>query len=161
MADDRERLLDALQRAGRESSRLSVLFRSVAVAGLGIAVTDGECLDFLLEAGTATAGQIAAQTNLSTGAVTAMIRRLERRGYVSSERDPADRRRVLVHAVPENLLASADIYRRFVQLSQHLTAGYSDHELDFLTKHYTNMSTIYRELIAQESGTTTTDTPSP
>ncbi|MCX4098391.1 MarR family winged helix-turn-helix transcriptional regulator [Nocardia sp. alder85J] len=148
---DRQRLIDELLQAGRESSRLSVLFRAVAVSGLAITASDGECLDFLLDAGNATAGEIAAQTNLTTGAVTAMIRRLERRGYVVSERDPADRRRVVVRAVPEKLLTSAGIYARYAARSRELLAAYTDAELTFLTAHYRQTSTIYREFIDESS----------
>jgi MarR family transcriptional regulator, organic hydroperoxide resistance regulator len=147
MNDDRRRLIDELMWTGRESSRLSVLFRSVAVSGLGITVSDGECLDFLLDAGNATAGEIAAQTNLTTGAVTSMIRRLERRGYVVSERDPGDRRRVVVRAVPEKLLTSADIYARYAARSRELLSDYTDAEIAFLTAHYRRMSAVYREFI--------------
>lgn len=147
MTTERERLVNELLQAGRESSRLSVLFRSVAVNRLGITVADGECLDFLLEAGTATAGQIAAQTNLTTGAVTSMIRRLERHGYISSQRDPADQRRVLVRAIPEKLFAAGQIYSRFATRSHQLTDGYTNEELAFLTTHYQRVSDIYRDLI--------------
>jgi hypothetical protein len=46
--------------------------------------------------GPATAGWLAEMTGLTTGAVTGMIDRLERAGYVRREPDPHDRRRVIV-----------------------------------------------------------------
>lgn len=151
MNNERERLADGLSRAGRESSRLSVLMRSVAAAELGITVTDGECLDFLLEAGTATAGQIAAQTNLTTGAITSMIRRLQRAGYVTSSRDPADRRRVIVKPVQEKLAAAADVYAAYARQAGPLIDTYTEAQLAFLTSHYQNLAAIYREVIGQQS----------
>ncbi|HET6483242.1 MAG TPA: MarR family transcriptional regulator, partial [Actinoplanes sp.] len=79
-----------LMRAGRENSRLSMVFRYAIAERLGLTVSDLECLDFLADVGSATAGQVAERTNLTTGAVTSMLRRLQQAGYVTAERDPAD-----------------------------------------------------------------------
>src|SRR4051794_39461066 len=43
-----------------------------------------------------TGGETAAESRLSTGAVTAVIDRLEKAGWVRRRHDPDDRRRVLV-----------------------------------------------------------------
>jgi len=90
-----------LMRAGREMSRLSMVFRYAIAERLGLTVSDLECLDYLADVESATAGQVAERTNLTTGAVTSMLRRLQQAGYVSAERDPADRRRVIVTLRPE------------------------------------------------------------
>jgi DNA-binding MarR family transcriptional regulator len=50
-----------------------------------------------------TAGQPAEATGLTTGSVTVMIDRLEKAGYVQREKDPTDRRRVLVRPLPESI----------------------------------------------------------
>jgi MarR family transcriptional regulator, organic hydroperoxide resistance regulator len=109
----------------------------------------GECLDFLLEAGTATAGQIADQTNLTTGAVTSMIRRLQRAGYVTASRDPADRRRVIVTPVPDKLTAAAEVYAAYLRQADALIQAYTDDQLAFLTSHYQNLTAIYRDVIRE------------
>ena len=63
---------------------------------LSLAPTDlvGMCL--LQLNGPATPGFLAEMTGLTTGAVTGMVDRLERCGYVRREPDPTDRRRVIV-----------------------------------------------------------------
>src|SRR4030081_192565 len=63
---------------------------------LGINRTDGHCMDLLDERGQMTAGHLAEATGLTTGAITAVLDRLEKLGYVHRIRDTADRRRVLV-----------------------------------------------------------------
>lgn len=131
-------------RAGRESSRLSVMFRHVAAARLGLTVTDMECLDFLMESGAATAGQLAEQAHLTTGAITSMIRRLERAGYVTSDRDPDDRRRVIVTVVPERMAAGADLYASFGDALAELLSRHTAEEIRLLTRHYDEMSAVYR-----------------
>ena len=67
-----------------------------AADALSLAPTDLVCMCLLQLNGSATAGWLAEQTGLTTGAVTGMIDRLERAGYVRREPDPKDRRRVIV-----------------------------------------------------------------
>src|ERR1700733_11041636 len=96
----RKELITKLAAAMRDVSGLSVL-HSQAVAGrLGINSTDLECLD-LVERGPVAAGALAGATGLTTGAITGVIDRLERAGFVRREADSADRRKVLVRALPK------------------------------------------------------------
>lgn len=67
-----------------------------AADALSLAPTDLICMCLLQLNGPATPGWLAEQTGLTTGAVTGMIDRLERAGYVRREPDPEDRRRVIV-----------------------------------------------------------------
>ena len=48
-----------------------------------------------------TAGELAREAGLTTGAVTGVIDRLERVGYARRGPDPADRRKVVVEVTPE------------------------------------------------------------
>jgi DNA-binding MarR family transcriptional regulator len=68
----------------------------LASEALGLAPTDlvGMCL--LQLHGPVTPGWLAEMTGLSTGAVTGLVDRLERAGYVTRAQDPHDRRRVIV-----------------------------------------------------------------
>jgi DNA-binding MarR family transcriptional regulator len=68
----------------------------LAAEALGLAPADlvGMCL--LQLHGPATPGWLAEMTGLSTGAVTGVVDRLERAGYVTRAQDPQDRRRVIV-----------------------------------------------------------------
>jgi MarR family transcriptional regulator, organic hydroperoxide resistance regulator len=140
---DRDRAIGDFGRAGRESSRLSVMFRHAIAGRLGLTVTDMECVDFLMDTGSATAGQLAEQTNLTTGAITSMIRRLEQAGYVTAQRDPADRRRVIVTLVPAKLGQGRHLYTAYLEASQRLLDDYDTQELQFLARHYDRMSAIY------------------
>ena len=68
---------------------------------LGLGGTDVRFLTLLDLHGPLTPGRLAALTGLTTGSVTGVIDRLERGGFVSRERDGADRRKVRVVPVPE------------------------------------------------------------
>ena len=68
---------------------------------LKLSRTDLRCLDLIGRLGPLTAGQLAAESGLTTGAVTFILDRLEEAGMVTRRRDTEDRRRVWVEIVPE------------------------------------------------------------
>jgi DNA-binding MarR family transcriptional regulator len=80
-----------------ELASMMVLFHARIAEQLGLSGTDHKCLELVLRsAEPLTAGRLAQLSGLSTGAVTGVIDRLERRGLVRRVRDPHDRRKVLV-----------------------------------------------------------------
>jgi len=68
---------------------------------LKLSRTDMRCLDLIGRLGPLTAGQLAAESGLTTGAVTFVLDRLEAAGMVTRRRDTEDRRRIWVEIVPE------------------------------------------------------------
>ena len=85
-----------LIREFRESGNLDDAFDNLAAERLGVSETDLHCLNIVENAGGVTAGELAAQSGLTTGAVTGVIDRLEKKGFARRVSDPADRRRVKV-----------------------------------------------------------------
>jgi DNA-binding MarR family transcriptional regulator len=67
---------------------------------LKLSRTDMRCLDLIGRLGPMTAGQLAEESGLTTGAVTFILDRLEASGMVTRRRDTEDRRRVWVEIVP-------------------------------------------------------------
>lgn len=82
--------------AARSAQNASDMFDETVGQLLGINRTDGRCGDIIQRFGRMTAGQLAEQSGLTTGAVTTVIDRLEAAGYVQRVRDDVDRRRVFV-----------------------------------------------------------------
>lgn len=80
---------------GRDFIAAVVVFHELVGRCLGLSSTDRKCLD-LLSRGPVAAGEIAAFTGLTSGAVTGIIDRLAKAGYAERVNDPQDRRRVLV-----------------------------------------------------------------
>ena len=62
--------------------------------------TDMRCLELIGRLGPLTAGRLAEESGLTTGAVTFILDRLEEAGMVTRRRDTEDRRRVWVEMVP-------------------------------------------------------------
>ena len=110
MEDAREQLLMEI----REELRLHGVAGDIAdqaVADhLGINRTDMRCLDIIERLDGVSAGRLAREAGLSTGAVTTVIDRLERAGLARRVADAADRRRVLVELTDEARATTADLY---------------------------------------------------
>ncbi len=77
---------------------------------LGVNRTDLNCIDIIDRHGGLTAGELAAESGLSTGAVTAVIDRLERAGYARRVRDEEDRRKVKVEVTPKLRKGALEVY---------------------------------------------------
>jgi len=135
---DRARLLAAVLREVRRMTAQSVLIGEAVSARFGLASSDLECLDLALLGGGATAGEFARATGLTTGAITGVIDRLERAGYVRRERDPADRRKVIVRARTGMTRRIAPVYESLRREMTRLWSRYRDAELavilDFLSR---------------------------
>src|SRR5208283_5850241 len=98
--EERKCSLDELTRALRAFLSASDAFDETLGNVLGLNATDVRCVDLLDQYGTMTAGALASVAGLSTGAVTFLLDRLERAGFVRRVRDLEDRRRVMVELVP-------------------------------------------------------------
>jgi DNA-binding MarR family transcriptional regulator len=67
---------------------------------LGLNVTDLRALELVVAEPGVSAGDIAERSGLTSGAVTGVVDRLERAGFVERRPDPADRRGITVHPMP-------------------------------------------------------------
>ena len=86
----------------------------------GLHASDFGALCLLLLHGPAPAGRVAELTGLTTGAVTGVIDRLEKAGFVHRELDPADRRKVIV--APDAERIDRDLFPHFPTLQRARTA---------------------------------------
>ncbi|MEV6805355.1 MarR family transcriptional regulator [Streptomyces sp. NPDC051132] len=116
---------------------------------LGLTVTDLTCFAFVLEAGDdlLTAGDLAARAHVTTGAVTGILNRLERAGYVTRRPDPADRRRVRVAAVPEAVTRVEAVYAGHHKRLTALFSAYSPQELAIVTDWLTRTTDLAHEYL--------------
>lgn len=95
-----------------------------------------------------TAGQLTQRLNLTTGAVTNLIDRLEQRGAVKRMPDPNDRRKVIVTVNPDSLETLGQAYRSMGHAIEQLLAGYSLRELRFLLRCHQSVIEITKREIA-------------
>jgi DNA-binding MarR family transcriptional regulator len=103
-------LIDRLVTAFRAGGNLDSAFDNLAAKRLGVNRTDLHCLNAIENAGGLTAGQLAAEAGLTTGAVTGVVDRLERVGLARRVPDPGDRRRVQIEVTPAFRNRAGDIW---------------------------------------------------
>jgi DNA-binding MarR family transcriptional regulator len=108
---------------------MATLHNHAIADAVGLHQTDQECLDLLDWAEPLSAGEIAAHLGLTSGAVTSLLDRLENGGWVRRERDPADRRRVVVHLSHERGGELWPLYRQMSETIDNYREALADDEL--------------------------------
>ncbi|MEE1829082.1 MarR family transcriptional regulator [Streptomyces sp. BE20] len=116
---------------------------------LGLNVTDLTCLGFVMEAALAgeslAAGDLAERAQLTTGAVTGVLNRLEKAGYARREADPGDRRRVRVVLDSSAQARILEVYGPFYERINRLFADYTADEVAVLADWFTRAKGLLRE----------------
>jgi DNA-binding MarR family transcriptional regulator len=125
----REELLAEVNREAPRQAGAAVRL-SIAIAHqLGLALADVQCMGLLTE-GPSAPSHLAERLGLTTGAMTKVLDRLERSGYVSRSADPSDRRRVVIAAAPAGLAELAGYYRPTGERMAAYLSGRSAAELE-------------------------------
>lgn len=130
----RQDLIVAAGLAARLHQNAYDRFEDAAAEYFGVNRTAMRCMDVLDRVGRLTAGEIATQTGLSSGAVTALLDRLERASYVRRIRDPADRRRVWVELTSTARKLAAEVYGPLAEAMAEFDR-YSDDDLRLITAY--------------------------
>jgi DNA-binding MarR family transcriptional regulator len=131
----KETLADELGDEIRANQRATDVIDDLLCQLLGINRTDARALDILDQQGQMTAGQLAEASGLTTGAITAVIDRLERAGYAQRIADPNDRRRVLVELTDKARAAAYELMVAPMQAySEPLIDRYSEADIELLTE---------------------------
>ena len=135
----------AFATAMRRTGSLMQLMGQAAADRIGINATDLNCLNILSFSGHMTAGELARATGLTTASITGVIDRLEEAGYVSRERDPHDRRRVVVTLSLDRAMRNvASVFLPIMRDWREMAARYSDHELRLIVDFYARVEQVFR-----------------
>lgn len=145
----RAALISQLIVLGEMASTETALFQQAAAAKYGLGITDMKALSVLFREGPMTAGHIAQRLSLTTGAVTSVIDRLERRGVVRRTPDPKDRRKVIVTIDYEALASGENVYRSMGEAFAGLHETYSTEQLEFLVRYHQKSIELTKQEIAK------------
>lgn len=122
---------------------------NAACAYMGINRTDLRCLDILGRAGSMTAGRLADESKLTNAAITIVVDRLERIGYVRRVRDTTDRRRVVVDATTKAHRRAWTLYGKVADKLNEQLDRYPDHELALLRDFLRERTEVDAEIAAE------------
>lgn len=148
----RAELFAQLQVLGETSSTETALFHQAAAAKYGLGITDMKALGALMQEGPMTAGQIAKRLSLTSGAVTSLIDRLERRDMVKRTPDPNDRRKVIVVPNLETLASGENVYLSMGEAFYRLYETYTTEQLEFLARYLEASIELNKQEIAKLAG---------
>jgi DNA-binding MarR family transcriptional regulator len=138
---NRQEIIQNIVDKFREMSLEAVIFHQALADELGLYVTDHKSMDIIHRFGAMPAGRLGEMTGLTTGAITGMIDRLEKAGYVRRTNDPKDRRKTIVEPV-RNKKLERKIEMTFTPLHEGMhkvLSSYSDNELTFLLDAMTEL----------------------
>jgi DNA-binding MarR family transcriptional regulator len=146
MAQRKQHLIDELITEFRVSGNQDDAFDNLAAQRLGVNETDLHCLNIIQNSGGVTAGELANQAGLTTGAVTGVIDRLEKVGYARRVHDPGDRRRVQLEVTPKFYARAEKIWGPVAkQWSATLSREFSAEELRRITEFLRATNEITRK----------------
>lgn len=115
MKYDRDDLIAGINQAVRVSGNTNILLVNAIAQHVGLSGIEFECCSVLQDEGPMTSGALARRCGITSGGLTGLVDRLEKGGYAHRQADPADRRRVVVSAVPNK-----DAERKIIELYQPL-----------------------------------------
>jgi DNA-binding MarR family transcriptional regulator len=116
---------------------------------LGVNRTDGRCLDVIQQSGRISAGELAERAGLTSGSITAVIDRLEEKGYVRRVADPEDRRRVLLELTEQMERRAWELWGPLAQRGVPHLERLSTSEIELLIR-YMRFATELNEIRAAE-----------
>jgi len=152
-ASPRRRLEGEFLLAMRRAGAVMQLLGAAAAEKIGINVTDLNCLNILALRGRMTAGGLARETGLTTASITGVLDRLEEAGFVRRERDPQDRRRVMVRLDPERGMRDiAPVFLPVVAAWREAAAQYTDEQLEVILGFQHQVEKIMRDRLIQLRG---------
>jgi DNA-binding MarR family transcriptional regulator len=128
----RRRLNTTIRASLRElSSQLSLLNHQVS-EHLDLKDVDLDCLELVGRVGPLSPSALARRAGLHPATMTGILDRLERGGWVARDRDPSDRRAVIVRVLRDR---GAEVYRLYSGMNASLDqicADYGESELEVL-----------------------------
>lgn len=93
---------------------------------------DLDCLDVISRHGPLNPSALARGAGLHPATMTGILDRLERGGWVARERDPSDRRAVVVRALRDRTTELMRLYAGMNRSMDDICAGYGEAELELL-----------------------------
>jgi DNA-binding MarR family transcriptional regulator len=128
----RRRLAAAIGKSLRELAiQLSLLNHQIG-GRLELQDVDIDCLDLIDRRGPLSPSALAREAGLHPATITGILDRLERGGWVVRERDPSDRRAVLVRVKRDRYPDLMRLYAGMNRSMNQIYAGYDERELEVI-----------------------------
>jgi DNA-binding MarR family transcriptional regulator len=131
--------------------RLALLNYQVS-ARLELKDVDLDCLNLVDQYGPLSPSALARMSRLHPATMTGIVDRLEHGGWVARERDPADRRAVLVRGLPARMPDLFLLYQGMSTSMNEICAGYTNQELELVADFLQRTASAGRAAADQIAG---------
>ena len=139
-------VIKRIRKLNQLHSYTSIQMHEAIARKAGLSGTDHKYLGFLIEKGQMTAGELSNLTGLTTGAVTGLIDRFEKKKLVKRQFAEDDRRKVIIEPNTKNIMALlAPLYKEFRSKSEKLTASFSNKEIKIIETYFLKAIEIMNE----------------
>ena len=139
-------VIKRIRKLSQQYSYISIQMHEAIARKAGLSGTDHKYLGFLIEKGQMTAGELSTLTGLTTGAVTGLIDRLEKKKLVKRQFDEDDRRKVIIEPNTKNIMAVlVPLYKEFRTKSEKLIASFSNKEIKIIETYFLKAIEIMNE----------------
>ncbi len=126
-----------VRKLNQQHAYTSIQMHEAVARKAGLSGTDHKYLGFLIEKGQMTAGELSNLTGLTTGAITGLIDRFEKKNLVKRQFAKDDRRKVIIEPNTENIMALFEpLYREFRSKSEELIASFSNEEIKVIETYF-------------------------
>jgi DNA-binding MarR family transcriptional regulator len=137
---------DTTRRLSQQYAYTSIQMHESVARKAGLPGTDHKYLGFLLQKGQMTAGELSSLTGLTTGAVTGLIDRFEKKKLVKRRFSEDDRRKVIIEPNTKNIMALlVPLYKDFRSKSEKLFDSFSDKEIKVIETYFLKAIEIMNE----------------
>lgn len=139
-------LIKAIRKRSQLYAYTSIQMHEAVARKAGLSGTDHKYLGFLIEKGQMTAGELSNLTGLTTGAVTGLIDRFEKKNLVKRRFAEDDRRKVIIEPNTENIMALfVPLYKEFRNKTEKLIASFSEEEVRIIDAYFSKAIEIMNE----------------
>lgn len=140
--------IQAFRAISRQYSDTSILMHEAIARKAGLSGTDHKYLGLLIQKGEMTAGEFSKLTGLTTGAVTGLIDRLEKKKLAKRRFDKADRRKVIIVPNIQNTMKLLEpLFAGLQEKSIELIASFSKNEVEIIERYFLSAIDIMNGVI--------------
>lgn len=139
-------IIQKFRLASRQYSDASIFMHEAIARKAGLAGADHKYLGLILQHQELTAGGLSKLTGLTTGAVTGLIDRLEKKKLLKRQFTKDDRRKVIIVPNVENTMKLLQpLFLPLQQKTSRLIASFSATELQAIERYFTEATAIMKE----------------
>ena len=139
-------VIKGIRKLSQQYAYTSIQMHETIGRKAGLSGTDHKYLGFLIVKGQMTAGELSILTGLTTGAVTGLIDRFEKKKLVKRQLAEDDRRKVIIVPNTKNIMALLKpLYAAFRNKSEILMASFSNKEIKILETYFLKAIEIMNE----------------